>query len=103
MASRHGVIAPEGKGYVAHAAAHQSVGACRFDPPGRLDEGDRVAVVRLDAGADGKNVRVEDDVLGRETDPVDQQIIGAPADPVFRSTVSAWPCSSKAITITAAP
>jgi hypothetical protein len=31
---------------------------------GRLDEVDRVVVVLLDAGGDGEDVGVEDDVLG---------------------------------------
>ena len=34
----------------------------------------------LDAGGDGEDVRVEDDVLGREIDLVDQHAVGALAD-----------------------
>jgi hypothetical protein len=44
------------------------VRAARLDAPRRLDERDRVAVVLLDAGRDREDVRVEDDVLGREAD-----------------------------------
>jgi hypothetical protein len=36
--------------------------------------------VLLDAGGDGEDVGVEDDVLGREADLVDQQPVGALAD-----------------------
>jgi hypothetical protein len=36
------------------------------DPAHRLDEVDGVVVVLLDAGGDGEDVRVEDDVFGRE-------------------------------------
>ena len=45
-----------------------------------LDEVDRVVVVLLDAGGDGEDVRVEDDVLGREADLLGQQPVGARAD-----------------------
>ena len=40
----------------------------------------RVVVVLLHAGGDGEDVRVEDDVLGREADLVDQDAVGALAD-----------------------
>ena len=76
----------------------------RADLPRRLDEGDAVAVVLLDAGGDGEDVRVEDDVLGREADLLGQQLVGAARrSTTLRSSVSAWPCSSKAMTTTAAP
>jgi hypothetical protein len=39
------------------------------DLAGRLDEVDAVIVVLLDAGRDGEDVRVEDDVFRRETRP----------------------------------
>jgi hypothetical protein len=59
--------------------------------------------VLLDAGADREDVRVEDDVLRREADLLGEQLVGALQMATFRSTVSAWPCSSNAITITDAP
>ena len=37
----------------------------------------RVVVVLLDAGGDREDVRVEDDVLGREADLVDEEVVGA--------------------------
>jgi hypothetical protein len=43
-----------------------------LDPARRVDEVDGVVVVLLDAGRDREDVRVEDDVLGREADLVDQ-------------------------------
>ena len=64
----------------------------------------RVAGVLLDAGADGEDVGVEDDVLGVEAGLLREQ-----ADRrggrwrTRRSTVSACPASSKAMTTTAAP
>ena len=50
------------------------------DPLGGLDEVHAVVVVLFDAGGDGEDVGVEDDVFRREADLVDQQAIGALAD-----------------------
>ena len=50
------------------------------DPARRLDEIDAVVVVLLDAGGDGEDVRIEDDVLGREADLFGQNVVGALAD-----------------------
>ena len=55
-------------------------GSCGADLPRRLDEGDAVAVVLLDAGGDGEDVGIEDDVLGREARLLGQQLVGAGAD-----------------------
>ena len=41
---------------------------------------DAVAVVLLHAGRDGEDIRVEDDVLGREAYLIDQYVVGALAD-----------------------
>ena len=59
-----------------------------LDPPRGLDEGDRVVGVLLDAGADGQDVRVEDDVLRREADLLGRGS-GRRGDRIstFRSTV----------------
>jgi hypothetical protein len=46
----------------------------------RLDEGDAVVVVLLDAGRDREDVRIEDDVFRREADFLGQQLVGARAD-----------------------
>ena len=43
-------------------------GKRRLSLAGGLDEGDGVVVVLLDAGGDGEDVGVEDDVLGSEAD-----------------------------------
>ena len=50
------------------------------DPARRFDEGDAVAVVLLHAGRDGKDVGIEDDVLRRKADAVDQDVVGARGD-----------------------
>ena len=47
---------------------------------GGVDEVESVIVVLFDAGGDGENVGVEDDVLGIEADFVDEDVVGAFAD-----------------------
>jgi hypothetical protein len=98
----HGIVAAERKGDVGNAAGNVGVRQVLLDPAHRIDEIDGVVVVFGNAGGDGENVRVEDDVLGREAD-AEQQIVGALADFRLAAQVSAWPFSSKAMTITAAP
>ena len=71
--------------------------------PRGLDEIDAVIVMFVDARRDRKNIRIEDDVLGRKAGVFRQNLIGARANSTLRSSVSAWPFSSKAITTTAAP
>ena len=55
-------------------------GQLGLDPAGRLDVGDGVAGVLLDAGPDGEDVRVEDDVLRLEPDDLGQQPVRARRD-----------------------
>jgi hypothetical protein len=74
------VVAAEGERDVAHPAAHQHVGERRLDPADGLDIRHRVAAVLLDPGADREDVRVEDDVLGREADPLGQDPVAPTAD-----------------------
>jgi hypothetical protein len=50
-----------------------------LDPAHRFDEIDGVVVVLGNAGGDGEDVRVEDDVFGREAN-AQQQFVGALAD-----------------------
>ena len=74
------VIATEAERDVGDAAAHLRVRQVRLDPARRVHEVDGVVVVLLDASGDREDVRVEDDVLGREADHVDEEPIGALAD-----------------------
>ncbi len=76
----HGVVAAEGERDVGDAAADLGAGQVRLDPAGGLDEVLAVGRVLLDAGRDGEDVGVEDDVLGREADLVDQDPVGPLAD-----------------------
>jgi hypothetical protein len=76
----HRVVAAEGEAHVAHAARDLGARQVALDPARGLDEIDRVVVVFLDAGGDGEDVRVEDDVLGWEAHLVHQDAVGALAD-----------------------
>ena len=51
-----------------------------LDHPRRLDEVDRVVVVLLDAGGDGEDVRIEDDVFRRKADLFGEKQIRPLAD-----------------------
>src|SRR5271156_6749580 len=50
------------------------------DPARRLDEVDAVTVMLLHTGGDGKDVRVENNILRWEADAVDQNVVGARAN-----------------------
>ena len=82
------VVPAEGERHVADPAAHRGVRQLRLDPPGGLDVREPVVGVLLDPGADGEDVRVEDDVLGREPCLVDEQ----PVRRWWRSRPCAPPC-----------
>ena len=101
----HRVVAAEREAHVRHAARHLGVRQVLADPARRVDEIDRVVVVLLDAGGDREDVRIEHDVLGREVDLLRVRSVVARAAQMstLRSNVSAWPFSSKAITMAAAP
>ena len=75
----HRVVAAEAEAHVGNAAADLGVGQVFANPLHGIDEVHGVVVVFLDAGGDGENVRVEDDVFGRKAD-ADQQLVGLGAD-----------------------
>ena len=54
-----------------------------LDPAGGVDEIERVVVVLLDAGGDGQDVGIEDDVVRVEADFIDEDAVGALADADF--------------------
>jgi hypothetical protein len=64
----HRIIAAERERNVADAAAHFRQRQVLLDPARRLDEIDRVVVVLFDTGADGENVRIENNLLRRKAD-----------------------------------
>ena len=78
----HGFVAAEGETDVRHAAGNMGVRQGLADHPGGFEKRDGVIGVFFDAGGDGENVGIEDDVFGREA-IIDQGVIGARADFVF--------------------
>ena len=74
------IVAAEAERDVRDATAYLRVRQVRFDPARRVDEVDRVVVVLLHAGGDGEDVGVEDDVLARKADLVDENPVSALAD-----------------------
>ncbi|MCY1223883.1 hypothetical protein D9M68_537830 [compost metagenome] len=76
----HRLVAAEGEGKVGDTAGDMHMRQRGDDFARRLDEVDAVIVVLLDAGRHRKDVRVEDDVLGREAGLFRQELVGAAAD-----------------------
>ncbi len=80
IASRTGSLPRNEKETLLTPPLTMRVRAALADLRRRLDEVERVAVVLLDAGGDREDVRVEDDVLGRQSRPLGQQLVAALAD-----------------------
>ena len=76
----HLLIAAEGEGEIRDAAGDMGMRILAADDLGRLDEGLAIFVMLFQAGGDGEDVGIEDDVFRREADLVDQDVIGALAD-----------------------
>ena len=74
------VVAAERERHVADAATHHGMRQALLDEARRLDEIEPVRRVLLDAGRDRENVRIEYNVLGRETDLLRQHGVGALAN-----------------------
>jgi hypothetical protein len=99
----HRLVATERERHVGDAAGDMRVRQVLADPARRLDEVDGVVGVFLDAGGDGEDVRVEDDVFRREADLFGEQLVGARADFDLARVGVGLAGSSKAMTMTAAP
>ena len=76
----HWVVAAERERHVADAAADERTRQTCFDLSCRLDEGNPVAVMLGDTRGNCKDVRIEDDVLRRESDLADEQLVRALTD-----------------------
>ena len=76
----HRIVAAKRKTDVGYTARYLGVRQMLLDPARRIDEVDRVVVVLLDAGRDGEDVRVEDDVFRRKIGLPRQQLVGPAAD-----------------------
>src|SRR5436190_23581196 len=75
------LVAAKRKREVRHAARHVRAGQICPDPARRLDERQTIVVVLFDAGGDGEDVGIEDDVLRWKSDLADQDVVCAPRDP----------------------
>ena len=76
----HVVVAAEAEAEVGDTTGDVHAGAALLDARDRREERLRELVVLLDARGNGQDVRVEDDVLGREADLADEQVVGTAAD-----------------------
>ena len=103
MAFAHGSLPRERERDIGDAAETLAPGRFCLIPAYGLDEIDAVVVVLFDAGGHGKDVGVEDDVLGREAHFVDQNAVGAFADLDLARKGVGLAFSSNAITTAAAP
>ena len=87
----HRVVAAEAERYVGDAARDLRIRQIGTNPEARFDEINRVVVVFLDAGGDGKDVRVEDDVFRRKAN-TNEQIVGTLANLSFACISVGLPC-----------
>ena len=85
------VVAAEGEGEVAHAAAHVGPGEVGADPCGGADEVERIAVVFLHARGHGEDVGVEDDVGRGHLGLLGKEAVGAPAHGDFAFVARSLP------------
>ena len=76
----HGVVAAEREAEVRDPAARLRARAALLDERQRLEERLREAAMLVDAGRDGEDVRVEDQILRREAGLLRQQLVRALAD-----------------------
>ncbi len=76
----HRVVAAEREAHIRHPARDFRARQVLLDPACGVDEIHRVVVVFLNAGGNGKDVGVKNDVFGRKTDLVDQNAVRPLAD-----------------------
>ena len=74
------VVAAEREREIAHASADLCAGEILLNPTGCVDKVECISVVPLDAGRHGEDVRVENDVVGVETDRIDEKTVCAAAN-----------------------
>ena len=74
------LVASERERQIGDATGDVDVGQLVGDQLDGFEEVEAVAVVLVDASGDGKDVGVDDDVVGREADLVDQQVVCPPGD-----------------------
>ena len=77
------VVAAEGERDVGNAAGDFRAGESLLDDPRGLEEIDRVVVMLLDAGRNGEDVGIENNVFRRESEALGEEFIGSGADADF--------------------
>ena len=75
-----GVVSAKREGEVGDSSRDERAGTALLQERDRVDERLRERRVLLDSRGDGKDVRVEDDVLGREPGLAEEQVVRAPED-----------------------
>ena len=78
------LVPTEAEGDIGDAAADLAAGAQPLDLRGRLDEIHGIIVVLRQAGANGEDVGVENDVLRLEANLLHQYLVRSPADADLR-------------------
>ena len=73
----HEVMAAKAEADIAHPAADLRQRKMLLNPAGGFDEVHRVGVVFLDAGADGEDIGIKNDVLCREAGLLREQVVAA--------------------------
>ena len=74
------VVPAERERDVADAAADLGAGQILLNPAGGFDEIHRIVIVLFDAGCDGQNIGIEDDIGRRQAHPFRQNLVGARTD-----------------------
>ena len=76
----HRIVAAEAEADIGDAAGDLGVWKMLLDPGGGADEIDRVVRMLFYAGRDCEHVGIDDDVLGRKADLVDEQVVCTASD-----------------------
>ena len=71
----HHIVAAEREGDIADSAADLGQRQVLLDPPRRFNEIDRIVVMLLESRRDGQDVRIENNVLWRDTDLLREQAV----------------------------
>ena len=76
----HRVVASEAEGHIGHAARDLGARQVLLDPAGGFNEVHRIVVVLFNAGGNGKNIGVKNDVFRREAHFIHQDAVSALTD-----------------------
>src|SRR5665648_604408 len=71
------IVSSERKGHIAYSTACFGMFQVFLDPAYRINKVNRIIIVFLHSSADDQNIRIENDILRRKINFVDQNIVGA--------------------------